>query len=58
MQTLMNARAASSTTVLNMLSVLIYVAHIRAVARMGTQTSQRTHSFQEESAQVRYIKHN
>jgi hypothetical protein len=58
MQTLMNVRAASSMTVLNMLNVLIYEAHTPVVARMDTQTSRRTHSSQEGSAQVSCIKHN
>jgi len=55
MQTLMNVRVANFTTVPNMLSVSISVAHTPVVARMGTQTSQRTHSSLEESAQVRWI---
>lgn len=55
MQTLMNVRVANSMTVLNMLNVLICEAHTPVVAKMDTQTSQRTHSFLDESAQVRWF---
>jgi hypothetical protein len=54
MQTLMNVRVASSMTVLNMLSVSIFVAHTPVVATMDIQICQKTHSFLDESAQVRW----
>lgn len=52
----MNARVASSMTVLNILSVSIFVVRTPVVATMDTQICQKTHFSLEESAQVR-IKH-
>jgi len=60
MQTLMNVRVTSSMTVLNMLSVSIFVAHTLVVATMDIQICQKIHSSLDESAQVRWrvLNHN